>query len=232
MGKYGGIKTLEVLEGADNYNKWIAQALLPHIKSPALEIGAGMGNISEYMTGLKNLVLTDNDPYLVELLGQKFHNKKNIYNEALDISGTLGTVKNKFKTIYSVNVLEHIKDDKKALKNISLLLEKGGRFVCLVPAKQFAFTKLDKNLGHYRRYEKNELEDKLSKANFKIEVLEYFNVLGLASWMIRDWLNRNDTDLKKSHVKTFDAIVPLLRLIEPKHNLPMGISLIAVGVKK
>ena len=102
----------------------------------------------------------------------------------------------------------------------------------LVPAKKFAFNKLDKNLGHYRRYEKQELKEKLENAGFKLETLEYFNMLGLLSWVVRNAISKNHNQLKPSQVKIFDLVVPLLRIIEPKKGLPIGISLIAVATKK
>lgn len=230
--KYKGVKTLEVLEGADNYNNWIAGTIGKYINSPALEIGAGTGNISSYFKEKKNLVITDNDEELVSVLRNKFKKRKNISVEVLDISKQLGIINNKFKTVYSVNVLEHIKDDLKALRNMNKLLQKKGRVVLLVPAKKRAYTKLDESLGHIKRYEKQELNDLLEKSNFQVEHLEYFNMVGLASWLLRDRLSRNHNNLKKSHVKTFDFIVPFLKQIEPQRGLPIGISLIAVGKKK
>ena len=175
MAKYKGVKTLEVLEGADNYNNWIANTLSPYIKSPALEIGAGIGNISEFFTERKSIVLSDIDQELTKHLREKFNNNKNVHVEELDIASNFGKIKNRFRTIYAVNVFEHIKDDQHALYNAKKLLLPGGRLVLLVPAKKIAYTKLDKNLGHFRRYEKNELRDKLTKASFKIEKLEFFN---------------------------------------------------------
>lgn len=230
MIKYKGVKTLEVLEGADNYNSWIVSSLNKYIKSPALEIGAGTGNISQYFKNLKKIVLTDVDDGLTEGLRIRFKGNKNINVEVLDISKPLGKVPNKFSSIFLVNVLEHIKDDEKALRNIYSLLGKDGRVVMLVPAKKFAFTVLDKKLGHYRRYEKNELKEKLVKTGFIIERIEFFNIVGLLSWLIRDLINR-DSQLKPNQVRIFDSIVPYLRKIEPKKGLPIGISLIAVGRK-
>ncbi|MDO8269813.1 MAG: class I SAM-dependent methyltransferase [Candidatus Levybacteria bacterium] len=232
MTKYKGTKTLEVLEGADNYNKWIASSLMPHVKSPALEIGAGTGNISEYFTHIKDLVLSDNDSQLVRKLSEKFKKNVNIAVEVLDVASNISKVKRQFKTIFAINVLEHIEDDLKALQNMNMLLEKGGRVVLLVPAKKFAFTDLDKNLGHFRRYEKNELQEKIKHAGFELEKIEFFNFLGLLSWLVRDRVSRGEEHLKKSHVKLFDFIVPILKVIEPKSRLPIGISLIVVARKK
>lgn len=231
MSKYSGAKTLEVLEGADNYNKWIAERINSYIKSPVLEVGAGTGNISERMTNLKDLTLTDVDLRFVKLLRKKFSGRTNVTVESLDISKKLSNVRYKFKSLYSVNVLEHIKDDTKALQNMYILLEKGGRLVLLVPAKKAAFTEIDKKLGHFRRYEKRELLEKMRKAGFKNVNIEYFNILGLLSWYVRDKIDGKNSNLKPSHVKAFDWIVPILTKIEPKKGLPAGISLIAVGSK-
>lgn len=231
MNKYKGIKTLEVLEGADNYNAWIASRIRSYIKSPAIEIGAGTGNISSFFTNIKELVLTDSDSGLIKHLVKKFEKKGNVISEVLDIESNLYRVKKHFNTVYSVNVLEHIKDDNKALRNMNQLLLKGGNVVILVPAKKKAYKKLDKHLGHYRRYEMEELKRKLVNSGFQVKSLCYFNIVGLLSWFVRDFVEGDQPHLKPSHIKIFDTIVPLLRLIEPKKTLPIGISIIAVGKK-
>lgn len=231
MTKYKGVTILEVLEGADNYNNWIVSRIRPDIASPALEIGAGTGNISAFFKNLKSLTVTDNDETLVEKLATKFKGNKNVRAEVLDIEKDLYKVTNRFRTIYSVNVLEHIKNDEKALKNMHKLLEPGGKVVLLVPAKKFAYTNLDKDLGHHRRYEKAELKDKLTNAGFTVKSISYFNAVGLASWIIRDKISRGSKNLSSTQVKFFDMIVPVLKQAEPKKILPMGISLIGIGEK-
>lgn len=231
MTKYKGVTVLEVLEGADNYNNWIVSRIKPDIVSPALEIGAGTGNISAFFKNLKSLTVTDNDETLVEKLATKFKGNKNVRAEVLDIEKDLYKVTNRFRTIYSVNVLEHIKNDEKALKNMHKLLEPGGKVVLLVPAKKFAYTNLDKDLGHHRRYEKAELKDKLTNAGFTVKSISYFNAVGLASWIIRDKISRGSKNLSSTQVKFFDMIVPVLKQAEPKKILPMGISLIGIGEK-
>ena len=143
MSTYKGVKTLEVLEGADNYNGWIASMLSPYIKFPALEVGAGTGNLSEFFCKKGKVLLTDNDLSLVELLRKKFINNKNVEVRVLDIAKASHKIDSKFKTVYAVNVLEHIENDDQALHNLWSLLETGGNLVVLVPAKKFAYTKLD-----------------------------------------------------------------------------------------
>ncbi len=232
MAKYQGIQTLEVLEGAENYNKWIASRIKPYLKSPTLEIGAGTGNISEYMTNLKELVLTDIDENLVDALRNKFLKKRNIKAELFNAAANTSKIDFKFKSIYGVNVLEHIENDEKALRNLYNMLESSGKLILLVPAKRIAYNELDRSLGHFRRYEKEELREKIINAGFEIDELEFFNTMGLLSWIVRNYISRNHGKLEKSQVKSFNWVVPILKAIEPKKGLPFGISLIVVASKK
>lgn len=140
--------------------------------------------------------------------------------------------KNKFATIICINVLEHIDDDQGALQNIFNGLEHGGKLLLLVPAKKFAYSRLDKNLGHFRRYEKDELSQKLLSSGFVITKIRYFNFVGLLSWMIRDRIERNHLQLSPKHVALFEAVVPLLKKVESVIPVPLGVSLLCFAQKE
>lgn len=233
MIKYQGISTLEVLLEAKNYNKWIAEEILKNLSGPALEIGAGTGNLTEYCKKTSRpLYITDKDYGLIKHLKKRFKKEKNIFVKPLDISKKPPKeFTGFFEVVYSVNVLEHIKNDEKALKNIFTMLKKDGKLILLVPAKKFAYSKLDKELGHVRRYEKEELEQKLITNGFNIEKIKFFNIVGLLSWYIRDKVKRKNINLKPYHIAAFDKIVPILKIIESGIKIPVGISLIAVARK-
>src|SRR6266480_8550 len=96
-----------------------------------------------------------------------------------------------FQTIIGINVLEHVEDDERALFHVGTVLKPSGRLLVLVPAKKWAYTELDRQLGHFRRYELKELGEKLVKAAFQIEKLYFFNSVGLLSWIIRDKIQRS-----------------------------------------
>ncbi len=232
MIKYQGISTLEVLEGAKNYNNWIASEILANISLPTLEIGAGTGNLTKYFLKHLSLYITDKDEGLVKHLKKNFSKEKDIIIETLDI-----TEKPKkkfmsfFASVFAINVLEHIENDYLALKNMHYMLKPKGKLIILVPAKKFAYTKLDHDLGHFRRYEKEELEKKLRETGYKIEKIFFFNLVGLLSWTIRDKVKRHNVTLKPYHIKIFDSIVPILRVIEGIVKIPVGISLIVVARK-
>lgn len=232
MIKYQGLQTLEVLEGADRYNRWIAEKILPYVKSPVLEVGSGTGNISRYFLSIRPFYITDSDIGLVKTLKDRFHRKRDIVVREFDVTKhPPESMRLYFSSIFAINVLEHIENDEKALRNIRAMLKKNGRVALLVPAKKAAYTKLDKILGHYRRYEKKELAEKLKNAGYEIEELRYFNVVGLLSWIVRDKFEKKNFHLKPYQIAAFDMIVPVLQVFERFVQVPVGISLIAVAKK-
>ena len=231
MVNYRGVKTLEVLEGAKNYNRWIASEMSKYITAPVLEIGAGSGSVSSLIIKKRPYTLSDIDSGLVKLLNEKFKGKIGIAVKILDIEKKPPShLQNTFKSIVGVNVFEHIRDDRRAFIHANQLLKKRGRLIMLVPAKQFAFTKLDRELGHFSRYEKAELEQKLLGADLSL-IIYIFNLVGLISWLIRDRVDRSHIQLKPYQIKLFDSIVPILRFVETKIRPVIGISLIVVARK-
>ena len=177
MIKYQGISTLEVLKEANKYNNWIANEILSHLNAPVLEIGAGTGNLTTFFLKTRPLYITDSDQGLVNGLKKRFQTEKKISVRLFDVTNKPPKEFNSFfSTVYGINVLEHIKDDEKALKNIHSLLKRNGKLLLLVPAKKKAYTKLDKELGHFRRYEKDELLEKIKKSGYKVDSIYFFNI--------------------------------------------------------
>src|SRR5581483_7536038 len=180
MVRYKGLKTLEILQWAHKYNRWISQQILPYCLSPLLELGSGTGNITQYLTQFQTVYASDIDTGLLLLLKKKFRHKKNIRVIRFDAEKKVtARFKSAFSSVVSVNVFEHLEDDQKAIKNVHYVLKKNGRLILLVPAKQFALTRLDRELGHFRRYEKKQLEITLKKEGFVLEKLYLFRPLKL-----------------------------------------------------
>lgn len=230
--KYSGTKTLEILEGADKYNSWIAEQFIMNIDGEVLEFGAGIGNISQFVHKRVKLTISDIDKDLLSRLKNNYSKNKNTKVIYFDITkNPPKKYLNKFDAIYSSNVLEHIREDEKVLKNLKKILRKNGKIAILVPAKQFAFTKLDKRLGHHRRYEKEKLRQLLKDTGYEVDKIYYFNIVGLPAWKIRDYVTRNN-ELNSGQVKLFDSIVPFLKIVESLLHPPIGISLVAIARKK
>lgn len=75
----------------------------------------------------------------------------------------------KYDLVFCFEVLEHIENDQEAIKKIFTFLAPGGSFVCSIPAHRKEWSKIDELKGHFRRYERNELNNKLTSAGFKVK---------------------------------------------------------------
>jgi hypothetical protein len=55
-----GWTTLNVIGEADNFNQWMYETIAPYCQGKTLEIGSGIGNISQYFVQAKSdIVLSD-----------------------------------------------------------------------------------------------------------------------------------------------------------------------------
>ncbi len=62
-------------------------------------------------------------------------------------------------------VLEHVADDRTALKELSRVLERSGRLIVTFPHRKFYYANDDRFVGHLRRYESREMEAILREAD-------------------------------------------------------------------
>lgn len=85
----------------------------------------------------------------------------------------------KYGTITCLWVLEHIKDDKKALKSIYRLLESDGTFLLSVPSIWSWPFEFGRHGHHY--YSKRKLIEMTEKEGFKI--IKFFSLSGIFGWL-------------------------------------------------
>lgn len=69
--------------------------------------------------------------------------------------------------IVALEVLEHVRDDLSLLRSFRTYLKKDGMLIFSVPAHKAKWGDNDVWAGHYRRYEKRELREKLDKTGFE-----------------------------------------------------------------
>ncbi|MFP5246517.1 MAG: glycosyltransferase [Thermoanaerobaculia bacterium] len=226
-----GYVTLERMGRLSNYNNWIWQAIAPYVGNRVLEVGAGIGNMTRVLYGRDLIVATDYELPYVHILQNRFSRNPTIKVERIDLESddTLELKKYEFDTVVCLNVLEHIEHDSAALRRLYEVLVPGGRLALFVPADQALFGTMDTQVGHFRRYSREELQARIEEAGFTTEKIVYQNVFGRFGW----WLNGRV--LKRTHLpsgqsRLFDAFVPLLRRVEPR-NPRKGLSLIAIARK-
>ena len=101
--------------------------------------------------------------------------------------------------------------------------------IALVPAKRWLYGTLDERLGHYRRYEDDELRRKVEDAGFEIETMTSMNTLGMIGWFASARIFKRQT-IPAGQVRLFERLVPLVRVID-RWTTPLigGLSLICVA---
>ena len=141
---------LERFDKANIWIKYIISQIGNFMEDQILEVGAGCGSFTKsYMKKFKSITLTDLDNNSVKLLKKNFSKNENI----IILSQTTGEIQERFNTIIYFNVLEHVKDDISEINSALEKLNLGGYLIILVPAHQKIYSKLDKAVGHYKRYD-------------------------------------------------------------------------------
>ena len=147
--------------------------------------------------------------------------------------------KKKYDLILAADVIEHIKNDKQIVKSLNKILKKNGLIVITVPAYQFLFSKKDKALKHFRRYNIANLK-KLFSSNFKTLKISYYNSLLFIPIAIAiiffKLINRqfiNEVEKKPNNILNyiFYSLFKLEKFILKYFNFPFGISIISVFKK-
>jgi SAM-dependent methyltransferase len=147
---------------------------------------------------------------------------------------------NKYAVLTMLDVLEHIDDDRAALRAAYNALTPGGALVITVPAFQFLWTGHDALAHHKRRYRRSELREKIQKSGFELEFISYFNfflflpivVVRLLSLVFHRKSTTSDFSRTPSFLNSFFAAVFGAERFLLRHTvLPFGVSIIAVAKK-
>jgi glycosyltransferase involved in cell wall biosynthesis len=224
-----GYKTLLRLSRAERYNRWMFQQMTPWLGQRVLEVGSGIGSFTRYLTGRDLVVATDLNPRYLRILGNTFERHTRVEVMPLDLGDfdPAELASRNLDTILCLNVLEHIEDDRGALRRLYDSLAPGGRLLLLVPAHQRLYGSIDRAIDHHRRYERTGLVAKLEEAGFLVEHTEFFNRLGVVGWWLNGQVFRR-SGVPGLQLHLHNALVPLLRA-EAHVPLPFGLSLVAVA---
>jgi glycosyltransferase involved in cell wall biosynthesis/phospholipid N-methyltransferase len=238
-----GHVTLARLAKLEPYNRWLVGRFAPALGRRVLEIGAGFGNLTHHLveddpggggSAARELVVaSDVDPVAVEYLKGTFRDNPIVrvasYRFPLTVSEREEIRALSIDTIVCCNVLEHIEDDRATLSDMLALLQPGGRLVLLVPALSWLYGTLDRHLRHFRRYEKEELQEKLGRAGFAIEDIRFLNRVGILGWFVNGRILRRSV-LPRAQLQAFKLFFPLLRR-EEQNPPTTGMSLLAIARK-
>jgi len=223
---------LEAMLFAENYLNWIHDIFTPYLGKKIAEVGAGTGNYSKLILQLDIETLSAFEPSkkMYEILQNKLVDNRNIKLINSTFIEMHKDYHDTFDSIIYVNVMEHIKDDLTELRAAQSALRKGGHLLIFVPAIPWLYSKYDKKLGHYRRYYKKQLQEKIRAAELDVIDMRYFDAAGMLPWLIHFVLLRKD--MTNSNVHLYDKYyIPIARRFETLINPPLGKNIILVAKK-
>lgn len=122
-----------------------------------LESGSG---ISPVMTRVDSIIYSDLSFDAISILRRNHRRGHYLVADAMNLPFKPGV----FSHTICSEVLEHLPDDGKALKELSRVMRPCGYLVVTVPHKKSYFGNDDRFVHHFRRYEIFELEEKLKAA--------------------------------------------------------------------
>lgn len=223
-------QNVESMAQAAWYNQWILHKITKYLAGDILEVGFGPGNFILSLMRYGKIWAIDIDQEYLKMIKNIARNKaKTGFGDIA--KGEYFFRDKKFDSIVCFNVLEHIKNDNKAMKNLSQLLKPEGKLVLLVPGHQLLFGSIDKNIGHFRRYDKKGLIKLMKSNNLKIIHSQRVNFIGAMGWWFEGKV------LKKKHINAtkvalFDKIARYILPLEDTINIPIGTSILLIAQKK
>ncbi len=223
----GLVATLEALEQAENYAAWILELVSPHVSGRILEVGAGRGTYSTHFAERGKLTALEPSEAQSTALRERLrgHPTATVITAALDGAIAPGS----YDTVILLNVLEHIPDDRQALRDIHSALAPGGKLILWVPAFEALYGDFDRRIGHYRRYRRDDLAAAVRKVGFQTVNARYTNLPGFFAWWLVVRLLGKAPTVGRLTVIYDRVVVPVVRRAERVIRPPLGQSVMVVA---
>ena len=231
-------RDLEAMSFAINYHQWVLQIFSPFIGTRIVEVGAGTGSFSEMILqkNIQSMSLVEPSKEMYKMLGERVGRLQTgvqieTYNSVfVNVADHIKSSQQPDSIVY-VNVLEHIADDVTELRTVHRTLSTTGRVFIFVPALRWLLGSFDEQIGHFRRYTKDELEDKCRRAGFKILESKYLDLAGIIPWWIKYRLLRSNT-MEANLIAVYDKyFIPVAKVIESRIKLPIGKNIVLIAEK-
>lgn len=144
----------------------------------AVDVGCGTGAVLDELAelGYPRIVGTDLDAHALRLTATRLPKGAGVTRalaEALPLPDGVVDV------LSSLDVVEHLADDVRALREYARVLAPGGRLLLSVPSYMWAWSEHDVALGHQRRYLRAQLEEVVTAAGLVDVRAQYFH-----SWLV------------------------------------------------
>ena len=237
--KPGLMQTLNALDAlADTFYRPILDRALALAKEGTtkkipriLEVGAGMGSITRFLVKKGEVTACDIEEEHVRHLNSRLAFFQGFRAITWDVCQPTPMDLGKFDLIVMFNVLEHIENDQMVLSSLRSRLAPSGRIILVVPNHPWLLNKIDRMVGHQRRYTKESLTMALSKSGFTTKSMFCGNSFGIAGWFIHGMVSQR-SDIPKGRLLLYAVLKKLFHPLEKLLDKATGLSLIAVAMEK
>lgn len=155
----------------------VVRRLLPTGRPRLLEIGVGRGAFGSRIAPHVEYVGLEPDPGSFAIARESLDGRGELRNVLAEDYAPAAP----FDVVCAFEVMEHIEDDVSALRGWSELARPGGQVIVSVPAGSLHFGEHDRLGGHFRRYDRPDLERVFSEAGLTdVRVIAYGFPIGYA----------------------------------------------------
>lgn len=196
-----------------------------------LEIGCGTGHNLAMLSQFGTVDAIEIDDHSRTIASQRLGRAVG----ASPLPALDGVAGQSYDMIAILDVLEHVEDDRAALRAIALRLRPGGTILITVPQYPWLWSGHDVANHHFRRYTKRTLRVAVADAGLTLTMLHSFNSLlfplAAADRLVAKMTGRAGSDdaLPAAPVNTlFERIFGLERYLIGRVPMPPGVSLMAI----
>lgn len=219
------------------YYAWTLALFGDRFEGPAADAGAGAGHFSSLLAErVGPLLLMEGGVENIAALHKRFSSRNDIVVVDCDLAQCEGILREHgIRSIFCLDVLEHLPDDVEVLKQFHTALPPGGKLYVKVPALSWLYGPIDEASGHYRRYSHGSLRRAMVAAGFRVDKCRYMNLAGVAPYFLKARvLKRGETfsqTFSMAQINRIQRMMPVLRLIDQFTGPPLGLSVICVATR-
>ncbi len=196
-----------------------------------LEIGCGTGHNLPMLAGFGEVDAIEIDDHSRGIAAARLGRDVG----ASPLPALDGVADHRYDMVAILDVLEHVEDDRAALRAIAQRLRPGGTILITVPQYMWMWSGHDVANHHFRRYSKPSLRAAIADAGLTLTMLQSFNSLlfplAAADRVVARFTGRSGSDDAPPPGPVnalFEKIFGLERYLVGRVPMPPGVSLIAL----
>ena len=219
------------------YYRWVLDLFGNRFEGPAADAGAGAGHFAALLAERTGpLLLLEGGLDNLDALRRRFAGDANVLVSDCDLTRSEDVLRQYgVRSIFSLDVLEHLPDDVDVLRQFHAALPIGGRLYIKVPALPWLYGPVDQASGHYRRYTRASLSKAIATAGFHVEQCRYMNLAGVAPYFIKSRILGRSENFSRTfsmaQIRRIQRMMPLLRGIDRFTGAPLGLSVVCIATR-